>query len=76
MNYPAPRLELGLANGDSVLSWIIPSIPFVLQQTLELSNQQWTDVPIAPNAVFTNLYYQVTRPATDQRGFYRLKGTL
>lgn len=70
---PAPRLELSFGNGNSLFSWIIPSTPVVLQQSSDLSNQQWTDLSIAPAAVLSNLRYQVTLPAANRSSFYRLK---
>jgi hypothetical protein len=70
---PAPQLETRrLAGPQLSLSWIIPSAPFRLQQTPDLSVPQWTTLTNAPALIFTNVHYQVVAPVTGASGFYRL----
>jgi hypothetical protein len=69
---PAPRLKIAPVNGNRVLSWIIPSTNFVLQQNLDLNTPNWSDVTNPPVLNLTNLEEQVTLPATNGSVFYRL----
>ena len=70
---PTPVLKLTPAtNSNLLLSWTIPSMPFVLQQNTDLTTTNWTDVPTLPAAV--NLECQVTVPSSTSQNFYRLKG--
>ena len=65
---PAPVLNLS-APGN-VISWIIPSLDFTLQQSPDLLN--WTDVTNPPVLNLTNLQNQVTLPSSDGNRFFRL----
>jgi len=69
---PTPVIEATISNQQLALSWIVPSAPFVLQQTSDLRTPQWTDVPIPPVLIFTNLHFQVTVPASNPAAYYRL----
>jgi hypothetical protein len=60
------------ANGNLTLSWIIPSTNFVLEQNLDLTSTNWTDVTNMPVLNLTNLQDEVTLPLTNGSGFYRL----
>jgi hypothetical protein len=60
------------ANGNLTLSWIIPSTNFVLEQNLDLTSMNWTDVTNMPVLNLTNLQDEVTLPLTNGSGFYRL----
>jgi hypothetical protein len=66
---PAPVLKVSAAN--NVLSWLIPSLDFTLQQSPDLVN--WTGVTNPPVLNLTNLQNQVTLPAPDGNSFFRLK---
>jgi DNA-binding beta-propeller fold protein YncE len=65
---PSPVLNLSAPN--NVISWIIPSLDFTLQQSPDLMN--WTDVTNLPVLNLTNLQNQVTLPPTDGNSFFRL----
>ena len=56
------------ANYD--LSWTVPSINFVWQQSSDLTG--WSDVANPPVLNLTNLQNEVVL-STGSRGFYRLK---
>jgi hypothetical protein len=75
---PTPVIEATIRNQQLALSWIVPSAPFVLQQTSDLRTPQWTDVPKSPVLIFTNLHFQVSVPASNPAAYYRLssQGTL
>jgi hypothetical protein len=65
---PSPVLSLSAA--DSVISWLIPSLDFTLQESPDLIN--WTDVTNAPVLNLTNLQNQIVLPSPDGNNFFRL----
>jgi hypothetical protein len=67
---PSPRLNVTLSN-ELVISWIIPSTNFVLQQSSDLSS--WTDVTNTPILNLTNLENQIFLPLLASNSFYRLE---
>jgi hypothetical protein len=66
-----PRLDITAAGANSVISWIIPSMEFGLQESPDLSPTNWTDVSTQPTVV----NYQKQLILTPQSGnhFYRLQ---
>lgn len=70
---PHPVLSVRPSGTNLVLSWIIPSQPFVLQENADLTTTNWTDVAGAPVLNLTNLQNQVTLPLPAANRFYRLK---
>lgn len=69
---PAPLLNIVSSNACSLLSWIVPSTNFVLQQNPDLTTPNWTDVTNTPVLNLTNLQDEVTLPLTNGSGYYRL----
>lgn len=71
---PAPRLNITVSNGNLLLSWIVPSMDFALQQNSNLTTATWTDVTNRSVLNLTNLENQVivATPAAGGRSF-RLK---
>jgi hypothetical protein len=67
-----PQLNLTVAGNNPTLSWIIPSMDFVLQETDDLTLANWTDVTTLPTV--TNYQYQVAHSAPLGNRFFRLKG--
>jgi hypothetical protein len=70
---PAPQLNIATSSTDLDLSWIVPSTNFVLQQNLDLTTTNWTDVTNTPVLNLTNLHNEVTLPSPGNNVFYRLK---
>jgi hypothetical protein len=70
---PAPQLNLAPSGHILTVSWIIPSTNFVLQQNLDLTTTNWTDVTNPPVLNLTNLQNEVILSPTGSSGFYRLK---
>jgi hypothetical protein len=68
----APSVGISAANGTLVLSWIVASTNFVLQQDSGLSPANWTDVTNAPVLNLTSLQDVVTLPLTAGSCFYQL----
>ncbi len=70
---PAPLLNVVLSGGSRILSWTVPSMPFVLQENSNLSPTNWTEVPTIPTLNFANLRNQVIVSPSASKRFYRLK---
>ncbi len=70
---PTPALTITSLGDSILLSWIIPSQPFVLQENADLTPTGWTDVATPPVLNLTNLQNQVTLPLPASNRFYRLK---
>jgi hypothetical protein len=69
---PSPQLNIKPAsNNNLVLSWIVPSTNFVMQQSSDLGS--WTDMTNTPVRNLTNLHNEVTLPLAASNNFYRLK---
>jgi hypothetical protein len=69
---PAPAMNIAPADTNLLLSWVIPSTNFVLQQNLDLATANWVDVTNTPILNLTNLQNEVTLPLTNGSIFYRL----
>lgn len=69
---PQPILHAARSGGNLVLSWTVPSLPFVLQQTPDVLAQGWSDVTNAPALNHSNLRNEVTLSAPAAAVFYRL----
>jgi hypothetical protein len=67
---PSPVMNLSASDNDTVISWIIPSLDFTLQQSPDLLG--WTDVTNQPVLNLTNLQNQVVLPSPDGNTFFRL----
>jgi photosystem II stability/assembly factor-like uncharacterized protein len=70
---PTPQLNLAPSGSNLNVSWIIPSTNFVLQQNLDLTTTNWTDVTNTPALNLTTLQDEVILSPTNGSGFYRLK---
>jgi len=70
---PTPVLSITPSAGSLLISWIVPSLPFVLQENAELTTPNWTDVTATPILNFTNLHHEVNVPLSSTRRFYRLR---
>ena len=68
---PSPLMNTTPINGALVLSWLVPSTNFVLEQSADLSS--WTDLTNAPVLNLTNLQDEVALPLPDGDAFFRLK---
>jgi hypothetical protein len=70
---PAPVLNIARADPNLIVSWIVPSVGFTLQENSNLNTTSWTDVTNTPTLKFTNLQNQVMVPLPAGNRFYRLK---
>jgi len=55
-----------------LLSWLVPSTNFVLQQKPDLTTTGWEILTNAPALNLTNLQDEVTLSPTNNSGFFRL----
>jgi hypothetical protein len=69
---PALALNITSLAANLVLSWTVPSMNFVLQQSPDLAVTHWTDVANAPALNYSTLQNQVAIPAASGTMFYRL----
>jgi hypothetical protein len=68
---PAPHMNITPTNGNLMLSWMVPSTNFVMQESPDLGS--WADMTNPPVLNLTNLQDEVILPPTNSSGFYRLK---
>ena len=69
----SPKLNITPSVTGVRISWIVPSMPFVLQETADLNTPDWTAVPMTPILNLTNLHHEVTVPWSGTNRFYRLR---
>jgi hypothetical protein len=70
---PSPKSNITPSDSGLRISWIVPSMPFVLQEAADLNAADWTDVTTQPTLNLTNLHHQVSVPLSMTDRFYRLK---
>jgi hypothetical protein len=70
---PSPSLSMARSGPGLVLSWLVPSTPFVLQQSSDLAGNGWQGVSAAAILNPANLHNEVTLPSPSDNAFYRLK---
>jgi hypothetical protein len=70
---PPPMLSIMPADSDLILSWIVPSTDFHLQENSRMRTTNWTDVEGTPILNFTNLHHQLRVPISAGNRFYRLE---
>ena len=65
-----PVLNLTAAGSGSLLSWLVPSTNFFLQQSADLVS--WENFSNTPSLNFTNLQNQIMLSPSNGNSFYRL----
>ena len=68
-----PSMGIGFSSGNVLLSWPGWADNFLLQQNLDFTTANWTNVSATPNLNSTNFHFEVMLPAVDNQGYYRLK---
>jgi hypothetical protein len=75
---PSPVMGIGRAGANLALSWLVPSVPFVLQSRNGLGLGAWTNLSehMPPRLNFTNLHHELILPLDNGvcSEFYRLRG--
>jgi photosystem II stability/assembly factor-like uncharacterized protein len=67
---PAPQLSLNTSTDNFLLSWLVPSTNFVVQQSPDLVS--WSSITDAPSLNLTNLNNELTLSPSNSSGFFRL----
>jgi hypothetical protein len=70
---PTPVLSITPSGSNVILSWIVPSVEFVLQENSALGTTNWTTVTTPPTLNLTSLQNQVMVSPSSGHRFYRLK---
>jgi hypothetical protein len=69
---PMPTLSFTASGEALILSWTVPSMDFVLEQTSDLSTGTWAESSVTPTLNYATLQLEVTLPKTKGPTFYRL----
>jgi photosystem II stability/assembly factor-like uncharacterized protein len=67
----SPVLQIAAADNQAILSWLIPSTKFLLQQSPDLIS--WSTVTNKPVLNLSSLQDQVTLPSSAASDFFRLR---
>ena len=67
----APILSIASVQNQVVVSWPVSGVSYVLQQNLELSSTNWTDVAVEP--LLVNGFNRVALSADPPHYFFRLR---
>jgi hypothetical protein len=72
---PLLALSVGFSGANPVLSWLVPSSTFVLQENSNLGSTNWADVSDTPTINFRTLHNEVRLSPSSSTGtsFFRLK---
>jgi hypothetical protein len=62
----------GPVSNKTMLSWIVPSTNFVLQQNVDLGTTNWVTLTNVPVLNPTNLQEEVSFSPSNSAGFFRL----
>ena len=68
---PSPQLSLSILNANLVVSWVVPSTKFGLQQNIDLKTN-WETLTNIPILNLTNLHNQVVLPISNNSSYFRL----
>ncbi len=69
---PAPRLNFAASSSKLLLSWLVPSTNFVLQQNSDLTTADWVRLTNTPVLNLTNLQNEVNLSPANSNDFFRL----
>jgi hypothetical protein len=69
---PNPALEIAKSDVDVVVSWMVPSARFVLQEKSSRTLSQWQDVQTSRTLNYSSLRYETRIPAENDSAYYRL----
>jgi hypothetical protein len=67
-----PTVSITPISNSFKLSWLVPSMDFVLQKNSDLSTTNWVTLPNTPTLNLTNLHNEVFLPLPTDYGFFRL----
>ncbi len=68
----SPSLRIHPSGTNAVISWLVPSMNFTLQQNTDLGSPNWINVTVAPVLNMADLHNEVTGPSTLGNAYFRL----
>ncbi len=68
----SPALQIRPSGTNAVVSWLVPSMDFTLQQNTDVNSSNWVNVVTAPVLNTANLHNEVTVPGTLGNSYFRL----
>jgi hypothetical protein len=68
----SPALEILRSGANAIVSWLVPSMDFTLQQNTDLTSSNWVNVSTAPVLNMANLNNEVTVPNPLGSAYFRL----
>jgi hypothetical protein len=71
----SPLLGIRSEGTNTVVSWLVPSMKFTLQQNTDVTSSNWINVTVAPVLNTTDLHNEVTVPSTLGNAYFRLSST-
>jgi len=69
---PTPALNIRTSGAGLLLSWVMPSQSFILQESPDVGAANWTQVGASTVLNLKNLQNEVTLQPGNNRMFYRL----
>src|SRR5262249_32428459 len=67
---PQPKLSLKPSGNGALVSWVVPSMDFALQESADLTSASWTNLKAGPVLNLTNLQDELILPFTTNKRFY------
>ena len=71
----SPSLYIRPSGTNTVISWLVPSLSFTLQQNTDVTSSNWINVTAAPVLNTTDLHNEVTVPSTLGNAYFRLSSS-
>ncbi len=71
----SPPLRIRSSGTNAVISWLVPSMDFTLQQNTVPTSSNWVNVAAAPVLNTANLHYEVTVPSSIGNSYFRLSSS-
>ncbi len=72
----SPLLRIRPSGTNAVVSWLVPSMNFTLQQNIDVTSSNWINVAEAPVLNTTDLHNEVTVPGTLGNSCFRLNSAV
>lgn len=72
---PSPFLSIRRSGTNAVISWLMPSMPFTVQQNTDVTSSNWVNVATSPVLNTATLHNEVTVPSTLGNSYFRLSSS-
>lgn len=71
----SPLLSIRPSGTNAVVSWLVPSMSFTLQQNTDVTSSNWINVIVPPALNTLDLHNEVTLPSTLGNSYFRLNSS-